>query len=302
MLIDFIKMHGCGNDFIVIDARLKAIELTSKQIIQLADYKRSIGFDQLLLIENSKVADISMRIFNSDGSEASACGNGSRSVAKLILEKSHKNHITIATKNRILAAKLQGDLVAIDMGEAEIVEENIQFGELIPFYASSLMRTQSEIGGLMREKTPEIPGRAAAQLARDDALSVYSATRLAISGSLVEIGNPHVVIEDLDKLDISKYGPLIENDQRFPNKVNVNFVSVVSRDLVNLRTWERGVGATLACGSGACASFALLYSKGLINEQAVIQQAGGNLQISIENGHILMAGEAKISYRGTVEI
>ena len=252
MLIDFIKMHGCGNDFMVVDARQKAIELTSKQIIQLADCKKSVGFDQLLLIENSTLADVSMRIFNSDASEALACGNGSRSVAKLILESSDKNNITIATKNRVLTAKWQGDLIAVDMGEAKIVEENIQFGELY--------------------------------------------------GSLVEIGNPHIVIKDLDQLEISKHGPLIESDRRFPNKVNVNFVSVENRDLVYLRTWERGVGSTLSCGSGACASFALLYSKGLINKQVVIRQAGGNLQISIENGHILMAGEARISYRGTVEI
>ena len=252
MLIDFIKMHGCGNDFVVIDQRPYTIELNFKQITQLADYKKSVGFDQLLLIENSKSADISMKIFNRDGSEASACGNGSRCVAKLILEKSLKNNITIATNNRILAAKWKGELVAVDMGNAEIAEENMKFGEL--------------------------------------------------NGSLVEIGNPHIIIENSSELDISKYGPLIENDLRFPNKVNVNFVDVVNRDLVNLRTWERGVGATLACGSGACASFAFLYSKGLINKQAVIHQAGGNLQISIENGHVLMAGEAKVSYRGSVEI
>ena len=253
MQINFIKMHGCGNDFLIIDNRDQEVVLNASQIIQLSDYKKSIGFDQLLLIENSKAADVAIRIFNSDGSEVAACGNGSRCVAKLILEESQKDNITIATKNRILEAKRQTNLVAINMGKAEIIQKDIKFLDLV--------------------------------------------------GTFIEIGNPHVVVstEDLENFNVLKHGPLIENDARFPNKVNVNFVQVVNKDLVYLRTWERGAGATLACGSGACASFYFLYNKGAINKEIVVKQMGGEVIISIEDDNILMAGDAQISYRGSFE-
>lgn len=253
----FTKMHGCGNDFIVIDNRNEAINLSTQQIIQLADYKKSIGFDQLLLIEDSKQADIAIRIFNNDGSEVNACGNGSRCVAKLILEQTKSANITIATKERILTAGLIDGLVSINMGRAKIIQENMIFDKL--------------------------------------------------KGSLIEIGNPHVVInvtdgkwQKLNEIELSLHGAKIENDIRFPNKVNVNFVDILNRNLVELRTWERGAGATLACGSGACASFYLLHKTGLIEGKAVIRQAGGDLNLSLVNEEILMAGEAKTSYRGIV--
>lgn len=253
MNVNFIKMHGCGNDFLIIDNRDQAVSLNKNQIIQLANYKQSIGFDQLLLIENSNIADVAIKIFNSDGSEVSACGNGSRCVAKLILEESNKDKTTISAEDRVLSAKYQDNLIAINMGKAELAPKDIKFSNL--------------------------------------------------TGTFVEIGNPHVVvnIEDLENLDILKYGPLIENDSRFPNKVNVNFVEIIDRDSIKLRTWERGVGATLACGTGACASFYCLYSRNLVNNKAVIKQPGGEVTISIENGDVLMAGAAEISYRGSFE-
>ena len=260
MNIKFTKMHGCGNDFMVIDNRTNSINLSNSQIIELADYKKSVGFDQLLLIENSKQADISIRIFNRDGSEINACGNGSRCVAKLILKELESSNITIATKERVLTAGLKDGLIFVNMGKAKIIQENMLFGD--------------------------------------------------IKGSLVDIGNPHIIVnidgggwtngQNLDSIDLAKYGSIIENDSRFPNKVNVNFVSIINRNLVKLRTWERGAGATLACGSGASTSFYLLYINGLIDSSSVIKQAGGNLNISIVNEEILMAGEAQISYRGII--
>ena len=248
MKLNFTKMHGCGNDFLIIDSRDQLVELNPKKIIELADYKKSVGFDQLILIENSNLADAAIRIFNNDGSEAAACGNGSRCVAKLILEQLNKPIITIATANRILTAKWQNQLVAINMGQAVIMQESMSFAN--------------------------------------------------VNGSLVEIGNPHIIINNVANLDIIKYGPLIENDLRFPNKVNVNFTQIINRNLVKLRTWERGAGATLACGTGACASFFYLQNQGLINKVAVIIQLGGDLNLSLENNEIIMAGEAKISYQG----
>jgi len=214
-------MHGCGNDFVIIDNRVEKLNLLPNQIIELADYKESIGFDQLLLIEDSDVADVAIRIFNNDGSEVNACGNGSRCVAELILDKPV---VTIATKERILNAHRQNDLISINMGKAQIIQENMHFGEL--------------------------------------------------EGMFIDLGNPHVVINiakggwtkgnKLDNIDIAKFGAMIENDPCFPNKTNVNFVQVVNSSLVHLRTWERGAGATKACGSGACASFYALHKQGLI--------------------------------------
>ena len=251
MKFNFTKMHGCGNDFMIIDCRDQNIILTTEQIVNLADYKKSVGFDQLLLIRDSAIANVTMQIFNNDGKEAAACGNGSRCVAKLIL--ADQPSVTIATADRVLTAHWQNELVAINMGQATIIEEDLQFS--------------------------------------------------CSKGSLVDIGNQHIILNDADNFDILKYGPLIENDQRFPNKVNVNFVKVINKNLVNLRVWERGSGATLACGTGACASFFLLYKQGLINKKALIRQFGGDLEISLnEKQDILMAGEAEISYQGAVKL
>lgn len=262
MYIDFIKMHGCGNDFLVIDTRSTSISLDKKQVIALADYKKSIGFDQLLILKNSKIADIGLEIYNQDGSIASACGNGSRCIAKLILNERNKDQITIATSNRVLEAKKQENMISINMGPANLLEENIK-------------------------------------------LDKYH-------GDLIEIGNPHVILNwtDSDELrqeEIVKYGPLIENDSKFLNKVNVNFVKIINKELVYLRTWERGAGSTLACGSGACASFSSLYRKNLIENKTIMRQPGGDVIISIEKDssnieNIIMTGEAKISYKGIVEI
>jgi diaminopimelate epimerase len=257
MLLNFTKMHGCGNDFMIIDLRESALEFDSNQIKNLADYKKSVGFDQLITIEESNIADIFINIFNSDGSLALACGNGTRCVAKLILEKLNKQSITIATANRILTSYKQDHLIAVDMGKAEIAGKNIKFN-----ISDSHLQFEE------------------------------------IVADLVNIGNPHIIINNIYNLDVLKYGPLIENDSRFPNKVNVNFAKILSRDLVELRTWERGAGATLACGTGACATFFLLYKQGLINKEAVIRQLGGDLKLAMKKENIIMAGEAQISYLG----
>jgi len=261
MKIKFTKMHGCGNDFLIIDNRTQQIHLSPQEIIEFSDYKKSIGFDQLITIDHSDKADASIRIFNTDGSEVNACGNGSRCIAKLILDEKPKSEIiTLATKERILSAKKHNDLISLNMGNAEITQEDIIFDN--------------------------------------------------IKGTLVHIGNPHIIInidqggwtnkQNLANIDLLKHGPIIENDQRFPNKTNVNFVSIENKNIVHLRTWERGSGATLSCGTGASASFYALYKQGLINKTTTIRQASGDLLLTLENGEIILTGEAKISYNGTV--
>lgn len=261
MSINFTKMHGCGNDFLIIDSRYQNINFSKEDIMRLANYKKSIGFDQLLIIKNSDKADIAINIFNNDGSEINACGNGSRCVAKLILdEKDNSKHITIATNERILNAKRYDDLISINMGKAKIIQDDILFGKL--------------------------------------------------HATLINIGNPHIIInidqggwtkkQNLANIDFFKYGLEIENDPRFPEKVNVNFVSVKNKNLVHLRTWERGAGATLSCGSGSSASFYSLFKQGLINSNATIRQEGGDLMLSLNNDEIILTGEAKISYIGSI--
>lgn len=252
--IEFIKMHACGNDFLVIDNRLLALNLTNEEIIKLSDYKKSVGFDQLLLIEDSNAADVFMKIYNRDGSLASACGNGSRCIAKLILTELNRQQITIATSNRIIEARWYNDLISINMGKADLIEDDLEF--------------------------------------------------LEFTGSMINIGNLHIVIlvQDLAQTDIYKYGSMIENDSRFSNKPNVNFVQVIDHNHAMLCTWETGAGATLACGTGACASFYALYKKGLLNHKTVIKQPGGEVSISLENQDIIMTGEAQISYRGKLII
>lgn len=259
-MIEFYKMNACGNDFLVIDNRKMNIELSKDQIIFLADYKRSIGFDQLMVIENSNICDISIKIFNKDGSKAAACGNGTRCVAYLILNQTSKKNLTIETSNRNLIAKIENEQISLLMGKAEIIGENLNFDGLI--------------------------------------------------GAHIDVGNEHVVInftkggstdyKNFVKFDVGQIGPKIENDIRFPEKVNVNFTQVINRNLVALKTWERGAGETLSCGSGACASFYFLYSANLINSPCIIRQAGGDLEISIEGNEIFMKGEANISYYGSI--
>lgn len=245
----FVKMNACGNDFMVIDLRTQNFKLNKEIIRDFANYKTSIGFDQLIIIENSSEANIAIRIFNNDGSEALACGNGTRCIAKYIFDLDKTEKVTIATKERILSAYRDNEFISINMGKAKIIEKDIKFNNF--------------------------------------------------SGDLVEIGNLHLILTNLD-LDYTKYGPLIENDQRFPNRVNVNFARIENHDLVNLKVWERGAGATLACGSGACASFFLLFNKKLINKEAIIRQKGGDLVISYIDDEIIMKGDANYNYRGII--
>lgn len=247
--MNFLKMNACSNDFMVIDLRNQAFELTKEMISKFANYKTSIGFDQLLTIESSTEASISMKIFNSDGSEASACGNGTRCVAKYIFDSEKIDRITIATKERILLVFKDDESIAVNMGKGEILEENIEFDNY--------------------------------------------------TGHLVNVGNTHIILINLD-LNFEKYGPLIENDLRFPNRVNVNFANIVNRNLINLKVWERGAGATLACGTGACASFFLLFTKKLINKEALVRQKGGDLVISYVDEEIIMKGDANYNYQGII--
>jgi diaminopimelate epimerase len=247
--MNFYKMSACSNDFLVVDLRDQKVVLDKARIISLANYKTKIGFDQLITVEHCSYADALIKIFNSDGSESLACGNGTRCIAKLIFDQFKKKEITLATKERILKAYYIDQQVAVNMGQVKIIKKNIVFKEIV--------------------------------------------------GDHVEIGNPHIIITN-STVNYLEYGPLIEKDLRFPGGINVNFAQILNPTTINLKVWERGAGSTLACGSGACATFFLLYSKGLINKEAIIKQAGGDISIFYDKEGIIMKGDANYNYRGTI--
>jgi diaminopimelate epimerase len=261
----FIKMHGLGNDFIVIDSRseqLEGIDL-SQLAVKLCDRHYGIGADGLLLASPSNSADVKMRIFNPDGSEAEMCGNGIRCFAKYIYETLDKKKELISVETlagiilpSILEYKGRTAVVEVDMG----IPKGIKNEEL------------------------KVDG------------SSYNAT-------LVSFGNPHCVIfvDDLSKVVIDEIGPKIETDKMFPNRTNVEFVQVVSRKEAVLKVWERGAGETLACGTGACASAIAGISTGKLEKDVLIRLPGGSLDIEWqEDKHVILRGPAETVFEGNI--
>jgi diaminopimelate epimerase len=264
MRIPFIKMHGLGNDFVVLDARTDAlIPITNDLARALADRRTGIGCDQLILLSESDFADFRMRIFNSDGSEVEACGNATRAVALL-----HGEDATIETAGGVLHVSLVGDGIAVDMGAPRFGWEEIPLA-----YAM-------------------------------DTTSLPVAWENLEHPLAVNVGNPHVVffVDDVDAIELDRLGPQIEHDPMFPERVNVNVAQVVSRKAILLRVWERGAGLTRACGTGACATAVAAMKKGLTDREVEVTLPGGTLTIAWgEDGEITMTGPAAESFRGTFD-
>ncbi|MBS1240088.1 MAG: diaminopimelate epimerase [Proteobacteria bacterium] len=265
MRIPFIKMHGLGNDFVVLDARRDApmIPITNDLARALADRRTGIGCDQLIVLEESDFADFAMRIFNNDGSEVEACGNATRAVALL-----HGEAATIETAGGMLHVSPSEGGISVDMGTP-------RFG------------------------WDEIP---LAYAMDTDSLPV--AWENLESPMAVNVGNPHVVffVEDADAVELERLGPQIEHDPLFPERVNVNVAQVVSRKAILLRVWERGAGLTRACGTGACASAVAAMKKGLVDREVAVTLPGGTLTIRWdEDGEVTMTGPAAESFRGSFD-
>jgi len=264
MRIPFIKMHGLGNDFVVLDARTEPlIPITNDLARALADRRTGIGCDQLILLGESDFADFRMRIFNNDGSEVEACGNATRAVALL-----HGEDATIETAGGVLQATLTGGGIAVDMGAPRFGWEEIPLA-----YAM-------------------------------DTTALPVAWENLENPLAVNVGNPHVVffVDDADAVELDRLGPQIEHDPLFPERVNVNVAQVVSRDRILLRVWERGAGLTRACGTGACATAVAAMKKGLVEREVAVTLPGGTLTIRWdEDGEITMTGPAAESFRGTFD-
>lgn len=264
MRVPFVKMHGLGNDFVVLDARAGAVpEMTNRLAAALSDRKTGIGCDQLILIEPSDSATFRMRIFNADGGEVEACGNATRAVGLL-----HGAPATIETLGGLLSSNPADGGVAVDMGEPRFDWQAIPLA-----------------------------------YAMDTAIMPVGWEDLD-APSAVNVGNPHVVffVPDCAAAEVERLGPLIEHDPLFPARVNVNFATVTSRDAIRLRVWERGVGETRACGTGACATAIAAMRRGLTDRKVTVSLEGGNLTIEWgADNRILMTGPAVESFRGTFD-
>ncbi|MES9817773.1 MAG: diaminopimelate epimerase [Candidatus Thiodiazotropha sp.] len=276
MKLHFTKMHGLGNDFVVIDAISQSIDLSPQALQKLADRHFGIGCDQILLIEPPESADTDFyyRIYNADGSEVETCGNGARCFARFVKEKglSTKSSIPVETlAGKISLRHLAGGHVEVDMG-APIFEP-----ALIPFTAPQQANTYL--------------------LDVDDQ---------QVSLSAVSMGNPHAVliVPSVDQADVAKLGPLIENHPRFPQRTNVGFMQIVRTTEIRLRVFERGTGETLACGSGACAAVAAGRRLGLLDEEVLVHLPGGDLVVKwhSEGQPVLIEGPAEIVYEGTIDL
>lgn len=265
MRVPFIKMHGLGNDFIVLDARDGGVPpLTSRLAAALADRKTGIGCDQLILLEPSTLADVRMRIFNADGGEVEACGNATRAIGLLLAKPA-----SIETLGGLLATTPDGEGVAVDMGEPKFEWDAIPLAYAL------------------------------------DTLTMPVGWEELDNPAAVNVGNPHVVffVPDTNAIDLERLGPLIERDPLFPARINVNVATITSRTEVTLRVWERGVGETRACGTGACATAIAAMRRGLIDRgTATVTLPGGTLQIGWgADNHITMSGPATESFRGTFD-
>jgi diaminopimelate epimerase len=263
MSFRFHKMHGLGNDFVVIDARENPVAIDAARARAIADRREGIGCDQLILIEPSDVADARMRIWNADGGEVEACGNASRAVALLLGGRS-----TLETLGGTLQLAIEGGLATVDMGAPRFGWDEIPLG-----YAMD---------------TAHLP-------VGWDELNDPSA---------VNVGNPHVIffVDDTDAIDLERLGPQIEHDPLFPNRVNVNVATVEAADRIRLRVWERGVGETRACGTGACATAVTAIRSGRVESPVTIALPGGELLIDWAPGaSISMSGPATHVYTGEAE-
>ena len=272
----FTKMHGLGNDFVVFDGINQDIDLTPERIRKIADRRFGIGCDQLLVVEvpQHPENDFRYRIYNYDGSEVENCGNGARCFAKFVRDKklTGKNTIRVETLGGVLTlhASRQGD-VTVDMG--------------VPVLTPA-----------------EIPFNADSQAVNYD-LALADQT---ISISAISMGNPHAVtlVDNVDTAPVEQWGPLIENHSRFPNRVNAGFMAVESRESIRLRVYERGVGETLACGTGACAAVVAGHLQGLLDPIVTAHLRGGDLRIEWQGvGHpVMMSGPATTVFQGQVKI
>ncbi len=272
----FTKMHGAGNDFVVIDGVRQSVNLTPEQLRLLADRNFGVGCDQILLVEKaqSKEADFRYRIFNADGGEVEQCGNGARCFVRFVHDQklTGKREIVVETKSGLIVPKLEDDgRVTVNMGAPIFTAERIPFTE-----GTGQVSEPLQVG--------------------DEIVHI----------SVLSMGNPHAVqvVGDVENAPVNKLGPLIERHERFPKRVNAGFMQVLDRHSIKLRVYERGTGETLACGTGACAAVVAGIRLGLVQSPVHVLTRGGSLSIAWDGvGHpVMLTGPAITVFSGEITL
>ena len=281
-MIKFTKMEGLGNDYVYVDCTKQNLENASNLAKIISDRHFGVGSDGLILIESSKKADFRMQMFNSDGTEAEMCGNGIRCVGKYVYDKGLTDKTTLKIETlagiKVLNLNVEGGkvkTVKVDMGEP------ILDYKLIPAKDGKVYKSR-------------------------DGIKFYK-VNINIEGDLKELtcvsmGNPHGIdfANNIEKLKIEKFGPIIEVDEHFPNKVNAEFIEILDKHNIKMRVWERGAGETLACGTGACASVVASFLNGYTERNVTVELLGGKLEIewNKEDNHVYMTGPAETVFEG----
>lgn len=276
MTLEFTKMHGLGNDFMVIDAINQSVFLNAQQIQQLADRHQGVGFDQLLLVEAATTtnADFRYRIYNADGSEVGQCGNGARCFMQFV----HEHGLT--QKDMLQVETLGGPLQLIREADGQVTVDM----------------------GVPRLEPADIPFLADAR----DLTYAIEVNNISLEIAAVSMGNPHAVlrVDSVDSAPVAELGPALEGHARFPERVNAGFMEIIDADTMRLRVYERGAGETLACGSGACAAVVAGSLQGHLSARVKVLLNGGELVVSWagEGQPVLMTGPATTVYQGQIEL
>lgn len=271
MSITFTKMHGLGNDFVVINALTAPVRLNPKKIKQLSDRRCGIGFDQVLIIEpsNNKTIDFHYRIYNADGSEAEQCGNGLRCIARYLYDRAWapRKTLTLSCKGGVMETEIEGSLIKVNMGT--------------PLFAPK-----------------DIP----CTLKTEQLIYTVSIANQEVHMGILSMGNPHAIIcvDDLNNVNIAQIGHQVSTHALFPKGINVGFLEVTQPHQAHLRVYERGVGETLACGSGACAAMVYGNRLGILDREVSVMQPGGELVINWAGGTnpVYMTGPAEFVFEG----
>lgn len=276
MKLKFTKMHGAGNDFVVLDGIRQSFHLTPEQLRFIADRHIGVGCDQILLVEQTKHpdADFRYRIFNADGGEVEQCGNGARCFVRFVHDHrlTHKREITVQTKSGLISPRLEQDgRVTVNMG--------------VPVFEAARIPFESNSDAIIQQ---------------------LNLGENCIDITAVSMGNPHAVqvVPDVCTAPVAQQGPLIESHPRFPNRVNAGFMQIVDRSHIKLRVFERGAGETLSCGTGACAAVVAGIQRGLLDERVQVATHGGTLNIAWAGAPtpVMMTGPAITVFEGEIEI